>query len=139
MEEVKMVQEDMFEEINKQLTDLDKVAEKVENKPEPKDKFDILKEVLEDMQQKIENIDKIEEYQTHLTEVLSEYGNEFKDLIDESEKQLSNLSGQKPILVEKHQKLENLINFVESEQDKFETTCVRNALNEFMDIFGMFE
>lgn len=99
-----------------------------------KDKLDVLKEIAEDMNNKLISMDAVITTQTRIVEVLTkENAEEFKDLIEETNKQIENLKEQKPLLT---QKRETLLKVIERMEDNM---TIHENVNDLLYVFGLFE
>lgn len=113
----------------------EKVTIKIlDDTPLIKDKLDVLKEIAEDMNNKLISMDAVMTTQTRIVEVLTkENAEEFKDLIEETNKQIENLKEQKPLLT---QKRETLLKVIERMEDN---TTIHENINDLLYVFGLFE
>lgn len=99
-----------------------------------KDKLEILKEIAEDMNNKLISMDAVMATQTRIVEVLTkENAEEFKDLIEETNKQIENLKEQKPLLTQKRETLLEVIKHME------DNTELHTDINALLYVFGLFE
>ena len=99
-----------------------------------KDKLEILKEIAEDMNNKLISMDTVISTQTRIVEVLTkENAEEFKDLIEETNKQIENLKEQKPLLTQKRETLLEVIKHME------DNTELHTDVNALLYVFGLFE
>lgn len=99
-----------------------------------KDKLEILKEIAEDMNNKLISMDTVISTQTRIVEVLTkENAEEFKDLIEETNKQIENLKEQKPLLTQKRETLLEVIKHMEG------NTELHADINALLYVFGLFE
>lgn len=113
----------------------EKVTTKIlDDTPLIKDKLDVLKEIAEDMNNKLISMDAVMTTQTRIVEVLTkENAEEFKDLIEETNKQIENLKEQKPLLT---QKRETLLKVIERMEDDM---TIHENVNDLLYVFGLFE
>lgn len=113
----------------------EKVTTKIlDDTPLIKDKLDVLKEIAEDMNNKLISMDAVMTTQTRIVEVLTkENAEEFKDLIEETNKQIENLKEQKPLLT---QKRETLLKVIERMEDDM---TIHENINDLLYVFGLFE
>lgn len=113
----------------------EKVTTKIlDDTPLIKDKLDVLKEIAEDMNNKLISMDAVMTTQTRIVEVLTkENAEEFKDLIEETNKQIENLKEQKPLLT---QKRETLLKVIERMEDNM---TIHENVNDLLYVFGLFE
>lgn len=113
----------------------EKVTTKIlDETPLIKDKLDVLKEIAEDMNNKLISMDAVMTTQTRIVEVLTkENVEEFKDLIEETNKQIENLKEQKPLLT---QKRETLLKVIERMEDNM---TIHENVNDLLYVFGLFE
>lgn len=113
----------------------EKVTTKIlDDTPLIKDKLDVLKEIAEDMNNKLISMDAVITTQTRIVEVLTkENAEEFKDLIEETNKQIENLKEQKPLLT---QKRETLLKVIERMEDNM---TIHENVNDLLYVFGLFE
>lgn len=113
----------------------EKVTTKIlDDTPLIKDKLDVLKEIAEDMNNKLISMDAVMTTQTRIVEVLTkENAEEFKDLIEETNKQIENLKEQKPLLT---QKRETLLKVIERMEDDM---TIHENINALLYVFGLFE
>lgn len=113
----------------------EKVTTKIlDDTPLIKDKLDVLKEIAEDMNNKLISMDAVITTQTRIVEVLAkENAEEFKDLIEETNKQIENLKEQKPLLT---QKRETLLKVIERMEDNM---TIHENVNDLLYVFGLFE
>lgn len=113
----------------------EKVTTKIlDDTPLIKDKLDVLKEIAEDMNNKLISMDAVMTTQTRIVEVLTkENAEEFKDLIEETNKQIENLKEQKPLLT---QKRETLLKVIERMEDNM---TIHENINDLLYVFGLFE
>ena len=113
----------------------EKVTTKIlDDTPLIKDKLDVLKEIAEDMNNKLISMDAVITTQTRIVEVLTkENAEEFKDLIEETNKQIENLKEQKPLL---NQKRETLLKVIERMEDNM---TIHENVNDLLYVFGLFE
>ena len=113
----------------------EKVTTKIlDDTPLIKDKLDVLKEIAEDMNNKLISMDAVMTTQTRIVEVLTkENAEEFKDLIEETNKQIENLKEQKPLLT---QKRETLLKVIERMEDNI---TIHENINDLLYVFGLFE
>lgn len=99
-----------------------------------KDKLDVLKEIAEDMNNKLISMDAVITTQTRIVEVLTkENAEEFKDLIEETNKQIENLKEQKPLLTQKRKTLLKVIERMEDDM------TIHENVNDLLYVFGLFE
>ena len=113
----------------------EKVTVKIlDDTPLVKDKFEILKEIAEDMNNKLISMDAVITTQTRIVEVLTkENAEEFKELIEETNKQIENLKEQKPLLTQKRETLLEVIKHME------DNTELQADINALLYVFGLFE
>lgn len=113
----------------------EKVTTKIlDDTPLIKDKLDVLKEIAEDMNNKLISMDAVITTQTRIVEVLTkENAEEFKELIEETNKQIENLKDQKPLLT---QKRETLLKVIEHMEDDM---TIHGNINALLYVFGLFE
>lgn len=98
------------------------------------DKLDVLKEIAEDMENKIISMTTVAATQHRIIEVLTkENAEEFKDLIEETEKQIGSLNEQAPILNDKRETLLKVIDCMENNEDTHQN------INALLNVFGLFE
>lgn len=113
----------------------EKVTTKIlDDTPLIKDKLDVLKEIAEDMNNKLISMDAVITTQTRIVEVLTkENAEEFKELIEETNKQIENLKEQKPLLTQKRETLLEVIKHME------DNTELHADINALLYVFGLFE
>lgn len=120
-------------ELNEKIN-LNEVAKEIDDGTFVRDKLDILKEIAEDMNNKLISMDSVISTQTRIVEVLTkENAEEFKDLIEETNKQIENLKEQKPLLTHKRETLLEVIERME------EDVNLRRTINNLLYVFGLFE
>ena len=113
----------------------EKVTTKIlDDTPLIKDRLDVLKEIAEDMNNKLISMDAVMTTQTRIVEVLTkENAEEFKDLIEETNKQIENLKEQKPLLTQKRETLLKVIKHMEDDM------TIHGNINDLLYVFGLFE
>lgn len=117
-----------------ETADLNEIAKKIDDGTLIKDKLDILKEITEDMNNKLISMDTVIVTQTRIVEVLTkENAEEFKDLIEETNRQIENLKEQKPLLTQKREALLEVIKHME------DNTELHTDVNTLLYVFGLFE
>lgn len=117
-----------------ETADLNEIAKKIDDGTLIKDKLDILKEITEDMNNKLISMDTVIATQTRIVEVLTkENAEEFKDLIEETNRQIENLKEQKPLLKYKREVLLDVISHMEDD------IILCRVVNGLLYVFGLFE